>query len=102
MLSAAPPVFLSWACWCSEEVAFRVQPADSAKTAGLVAAAAVAAAVGIVVGVAVGILDSVAVADTVDSAAAVDTADSAGLDSPAVVVEGAGPAYPAYYYQRLD
>lgn len=101
MPSAAPPVFLSWACWCSEEAAFRVHPADSAaRTAGQIAAAA--AAVGIVVAVAAGILDLIVAADTADSAAAADTADSVGFDSPAAVVEGVGPAYPACYYQRPD
>lgn len=102
MPSVALPVFLSWACWCSEEAAFQVRPVDSvAKTAGLVAAAAVI--VGIVA-VVVGILDLVVAADTADSAAAAaaDTVDLPGSDSLAAVVEGVGLAYPACYYQRLD
>lgn len=113
MPSVAPPVFLSWACWYSEEAAFQVRPADSAaKTAGLIVAAA-AAVVGIVVAVAADILDSVVAADTADStaaaadtadsaAAAADTADLAGPDSLAAVVEDVGLAHPACYYQRLD
>lgn len=113
MPSVAPPVFLSWACWCSEEAAFQVRPADSAaQTAGLIVAAA-AAVVGIVVAVAADILDSVVAADTADStaaaadtadsaAAAADTADLAGPDSLAAVVEGVGLAHLACYYQRLD
>lgn len=98
MPSATPPVFLSSACWCSEEAAFQDHPADSAaRTADPVAAAA--AAVGIVVGQVAAGIPSPVVADTADSVAA-DTADSTGPDSPAV--GPACPAYPACYYQRPD